>query len=64
MQKYKIIDHPKVTRVEVIDGQGRAYFNWHENNQVQTQLQDDGRTLKIFITRNVVVGEKIIRRKK
>ena len=58
MRKYKIIDHPKVTRVEVIDGFGRGYFNWDEKNQIQTQLQDNGRTLKIFIVRNTIARRK------
>jgi hypothetical protein len=44
-------DYPtdKVTRVEVIDGQGRAYVNWEDTIKVQLSLQDDGRTLKVFI---------------
>ena len=39
----------KVTRVEVIDEKGRSYVNWNENNKVQLDLQNDGRTLKVFI---------------
>ena len=38
---------PKVTRVEVIDDTGRAYVKW--NIKAEAHLQDDGRTLKIFI---------------
>jgi hypothetical protein len=44
----------KITRVEVIDHSdtkypvGRVYVKMHCKN-VETQLQDDGRTLKIFI---------------
>ena len=38
----------QVTRVEVIDSQGRSYTN-HRVESVELQLQDDGRTLKIFI---------------
>jgi hypothetical protein len=42
----------KVTRVEVIDKTGRAYVNYLENDQeVVCSLQDDGRTLKVFINR-------------
>lgn len=55
--KFVAIEHLKqftnleqVTRVEVIDENGRNYVNWQKDNQVQTSLQDDGRTLKIFIT--------------
>lgn len=41
---------PKCTRVEVIDQSGRAYVNWRPTNKVQIQMQDDDKTLKIFIT--------------
>lgn len=42
----------KVTRVEVIEtGKGRAYVNWNKGNKVEAKLQDDGRTLKIFISK-------------
>lgn len=40
----------EVTRVEVIDSKGRSYVNWKEGNKVSLSLQDDNRTLKIFIT--------------
>ena len=40
----------KVTRVEVIDENGRSYVNWNDNNQVTLSYQDDDRTLKIFIS--------------
>lgn len=39
----------KVTRVEVIDEKGRSYVNWKKDNKVELSLQDDGRTLKVFI---------------
>jgi hypothetical protein len=39
----------EITRVEVIDKTGRAYVNMNVNF-VQLQLQDDMRTLKIFIS--------------
>jgi len=42
---------PKVTRVEVIDHEGRSYINWDERNKVELSYQDDGRTIKIFISR-------------
>lgn len=41
----------KVTRVEVIDEKGRSYVNWDKNNLVRIDLQDDQRTLKIFISK-------------
>jgi hypothetical protein len=37
------------TRVEVIDQKGRTYVNWDKNNIVSISLQDDGKTIKIFI---------------
>lgn len=39
----------RITRIEVIDQSGRSYVNWDENNDVWYQLQDDGRTLKVFV---------------
>ena len=44
-----VIDTNNVTRVEVIDEKGRSYVNWKDNNVVTIQLQDDNKTLKIFI---------------
>lgn len=58
------MDTSRVTRVEVIDhtrddesGGGRAYTYWHgydvmdwADAEVTVQLQDDGRTLKVFIS--------------
>ena len=38
----------KVTRVEVIDSNGRIYTNYNCKD-VEIQLQDDNRTLKIFL---------------
>jgi hypothetical protein len=38
---------PKVTRVEVIDHGGRSYTNTVAGD-VEIQMQDDGRTLKVF----------------
>lgn len=39
-----------VNRVEVIDENGRVYVNWNDNNCVDLQFQDGGKTLKIFIS--------------
>jgi len=42
----------RVTRVEVIDETGRAYIKYLDNDQeVLCGLQDDERTLKVFINR-------------
>lgn len=40
----------KVNRVEVIDQKGRSYVNWKPTNKIELSLQDDGRTLKVFIS--------------
>ena len=46
-------DLSKVDRVEVIDQDGRSYTNYLEEDQsVKFSIQDDGRTLKIFVERN------------
>ena len=39
------------TRIEVIDAKGRSYVNWHPDNIVKLDMQDDGRTIKVFISR-------------
>lgn len=41
-----------ITRVEVIDKNGRSYSNWNDENNVSISFQDENRTLKIFITKN------------
>jgi hypothetical protein len=38
-----------ITRVEVIDENGRSYVNWKPNNKVKLSIQDNDKTLKIFI---------------
>lgn len=39
----------RITRVEVIDENGRSYVNWEDDNDVSWQLQDEERTLKVFV---------------
>ncbi len=41
----------KTTRVEVIDQNGRSYVNWDKKNKVSISMQDEDRTLKVFISR-------------
>lgn len=41
----------QITRIEVIDENGRSYVNWDDNNDVQLSYQDDGRTLKVFVNK-------------
>lgn len=40
----------KINRVEVIDQKGRSYVNWKPTNKTQISFQDDGKTLKVFIS--------------
>jgi len=45
-------DYKKVTRFEVIDRCGRSYSNWNVED-VKFSLQDDGKTLKVFLQDNI-----------
>lgn len=47
----EIKDYDKVTRFEVIDRFGRSYSNWNVED-VKFSLQDDGKTLKVFLQDN------------
>lgn len=42
-----------VNRVEIIDEKGRSYVNWDKNNNVKILVQDNNRTMKIFISKNL-----------
>ena len=42
-----IVEHPNLTRIEVIDETGRAYVR--RGVSVTLSYQDDGRTLKVFV---------------
>jgi hypothetical protein len=42
---------PVITRVEVITDTGRDYVNWEKDNKITTSLQDEGRTLKVFVNK-------------
>lgn len=44
-------DTTEVTRVEVIDQDGRQYTNY-KCNKVRISMQDDNRTMKIFLNTN------------
>lgn len=44
-----------VTRVEIVDSNGRAYTSWHLRNKVELSIQDDGKTLKIFISEKPII---------
>jgi hypothetical protein len=45
----RVLTMTRITRIEVIDENGRSYVNWEEENDVSWQLQDEGRTLKVFV---------------
>lgn len=54
-----IMNTDNVTRLEIIDhtrpledGGGRTVISWDEKKKIELSLQDDGRTLKIFISEN------------
>jgi hypothetical protein len=47
-----MIPFKDVDRVEVIDQEGRAFTRYGVSGGVQVVLQDDGRTLKIFLSPN------------
>lgn len=47
---FNMITISTVTRVEVIDQKGRSYVNINPENKVYVSIQDDNRTMKIFIS--------------
>lgn len=50
MAMLPIFELSKVNRVEVIDENGRSYVNWKQTNNTSISMQDDGKTLKVFIS--------------
>ena len=52
-RNYKILDFDSVTRVEVIDAKGRSYVKYGVTS-VELSLQDDARTLKVFLTEDTI----------
>jgi hypothetical protein len=44
----KLTEKPQVTRVEVIDGNGRSYSDYKVTN-CELSYQDDGKTLKVLL---------------
>ena len=54
-------NYPEVTRVEVITDDGREFVRYDCNN-VQVSLQDDGRTLKVFLKQEQISDEENERR--
>ena len=52
MQSDTIESLPRVRRVEVIDLSGRAYIE-HNAAHVEISYQDEGTTLKVFLTNSL-----------
>jgi hypothetical protein len=50
-------NYPEVTRVEVITDDGREFVRYDCSN-VQVSLQDDGRTLKVFLKQEQISEEE------
>jgi hypothetical protein len=49
-------NYPNVTRVEVITSEGREFVRYDCSN-VQVSLQDEGRTLKVFLKQGQISEE-------
>lgn len=52
-----IESYPNATRVEVITDDGREFVRY-ECHDVQVSLQDDGRTIKVFLKQEQVSEEE------
>ena len=52
--------YPKVNRVELIDNDGRAYSSGIGCFNVYIQLQDDGRTLMLFLQKPQNISQNSI----
>lgn len=48
-EDYESINLPFVTRLEVIDKDGRSYTNWDVGDKLSLSFQDGGLTLKIIV---------------
>ena len=44
----QLVDLNRATRVEVVDDDGRSYMEYNAE-AVQVSIQDDGKTLKVFL---------------
>ena len=50
-------NYPKVTRVEVVTDNGREFVQ-HDCTNVQVILQDDGRTIEVFLKQEQISEEE------
>lgn len=46
-----MIDHTPANSVEEEFDRGRVYVKWEDGIKVEVSMQDQGRTIKIFITK-------------
>jgi hypothetical protein len=51
IMKAEVLNPEKITRLEIIDENGRAYVS-RDIAGLEVHLQDDGRTLKLFISKH------------
>tara|TARA_R110001606_G_scaffold169477_1_gene314556 strand:+ start:4319 stop:4564 length:246 start_codon:yes stop_codon:yes gene_type:complete len=51
IMKAEVLNPEKITRLEIIDESGRAYVS-RDIAGLEVHLQDDGRTLKLFISKH------------
>lgn len=58
LKREQQVDTTQVTRVEVIDENGREYTNYHCNT-VQVSFQDDNKTIKVFLKNNKDANETL-----
>ena len=56
-----IKNYPEVTRVEVVTDNGREFVQ-HDCTNVQVSLQDDGKTIKVFLKQEQISEEENERR--
>ena len=56
-----LTNYPEVTRVEVVTDNGREFVQ-HDCTNVQVSLQDDGRTIKVFLKQEQILEEENERR--
>ena len=45
----RTVTHPEVTRVEIIESGQRAFVGYFDSPGADVHVQDDGRTIKIFL---------------
>lgn len=50
MTEHKFAQHDRVTRIEIIDATGRAFVEYYDAPGATVHVQDEGRTLKVFLT--------------